>query len=298
MGRFFAGLLVAALASLPRTALGALGRGLGRLVYALGIRRRVTLDNLAHAFPELPEAERRRIAKGAYANMAWGVLESITSARMRREELERLLITENWEVMEAALAEGKGVLLATAHFGSWELFGHALAQRVSMSAVVKPLEGAFNERIMLSRLDTGIKLIPGRGAISGSMKSLARGEVVATLIDQAIAAEHGVFVPFFGRPASTTPGLSIVAARTRAPVLLGMPVRDGVGLRLVFEGPIRFVDTGNLQEDIRQHTAEVTAGIERWIRKYPDQWLWLHRRWKVKSPSEAPVPQRTAAPER
>ncbi len=298
MGRFFAGLLVSALSSLPRSALGAFGRGLGRFVYALGIRRKVTLDNLAHAFPELPEGERRRIAKGAYANMAWGVVESITTSRLSRAELDRLLVVENEELLERARAEGKGVLLVTAHFGSWELLGCALAGRVPIAAVVKPLKGALNERIVLSRIDSGVTLIPGRGALGGTMKALARGEVVMNLIDQVIDASHGVFVPFFGRLASTNPGVSVIAARTKAPVMLGMAVRDGVRVRLHLEGPIPWVDTGNREEDVRRHTAELTAAIERWIRKYPDQWLWLHRRWKVKSPSEAPAPSRSAAPER
>jgi KDO2-lipid IV(A) lauroyltransferase len=284
VGRFFAGLLVGGLSLLSRPSLRALGRGAGRLIYALGIRRKVTLDNLAHAFPALPEAERRRIAREAYANMAWGVLESLTSAHLSREKLDALLTVENWEVMERSRAEGKGVLMATGHFGSWELFGHCLASRVPLSAVVKPLKGALNQRIVLSRLESGLKLIPARGALSGTIRALKSGDVVAVLIDQVIDAEHGVFVPFFGRPASTTPGLSLVAARTGAPVVLGMAVRDGLGLRLHFEGPFPFTHTGDSEEDIRRHTAEVTAALERWIRRYPEQWLWLHRRWKVKPP--------------
>jgi Kdo2-lipid IVA lauroyltransferase/acyltransferase len=282
--RFFAGLLVGFLGRLSRPALARLGRWVGSLVWALGIRRAVTLENLERALPELPAPERRAIARRAYQNLAWGVLESLTSSEADGGELGKLVTIDNWELVEQQRARGKGLLIATGHFGSWELLGEAMAQRLPISVVVKPLKGALNERMVRSRLEAGIELLAGRGAVASSVEALGRGRVVCMLVDQVISAERGVFVPFFGQLASTTPGLSVAAARSGAPVLVGMGVRDGVGLRLTFEGPIDYVDTGDPAEDVRRHTAEITAALERWIRRHPDHWLWLHRRWKVRPP--------------
>jgi KDO2-lipid IV(A) lauroyltransferase len=104
------------------------------------------------------------------------------------------------------------------------------------------------------------------------------------LIDQSLPAEAGVFVPFFGRAASTTPALSMAALRTKAPVFVALAVREGERLRLLFEGPIPVPDTGDRRADVAAHTAQLTAILERYIRRYPEQWLWLHRRWKVQPP--------------
>jgi KDO2-lipid IV(A) lauroyltransferase len=177
------------------------------------------------------------------------------------------------------------VIAATAHFGNWELLGEVLALRgLPLSAVVRPLEGSVNEVIVENRRKAGMHLIPARGSINGALQALRQGHVVAMLVDQVIAAKHGVFVPFFGRPASTSPGMSIAALRSGAPVYVGMGIREGDGIRLVFEGPIPFPEEGTTEERIQRHTAEVTAVIERYVRQYPEQWLWLHRRWKVQPP--------------
>lgn len=274
--------LIGALKLLPGRARLALAASLGRLAYALGVRRRITLENLRAAFPELPDGARRSIAKGAYANMARAVMEGLSSDALSDGHLDSAIVTENWAPMQAALDAGKGVLIATAHFGSWELFGEVIARRgIKLHAVVRPLRGALNERVVESRRKSGMRFIPTRGTILASVKALRRGEMVAMLIDQVLPAERGVFVPFFGRPACTTPALSMAAMRTGAPVFVVMAAREGDHLRMFIEGPFPVPDTGNRRRDLVDHTAKVTAVLEQYIRRYPDQWLWLHRRWKV-----------------
>lgn len=264
-------------------------RLVGGLAYRLGIRRRVTLDNLRRALPERGAAEHAAIARAAYTTMAHAVLDALTSDGLTPERAGELLVDgPGAAAFRAALAEGRGVLLASGHLGSWELFGELLSLRgVPLSAVVRPLKGAFNARIVENRVRAGIELIPPRGALAGTLRALKRGRVVFVVIDQSISAEHGVFVPFFGRPASTAPAVSVAAVRSGAPVFFGWGRREGG--RLVFEvdGPLPVARTGELRADLTAHTALLTARLEAAVRGHPEQWLWLHRRWKVRPPGEA-----------
>lgn len=268
--------------------------GLARLVawaaWSLGVRRRVALDNLAHAFPEKPEAERKAIARGAYRTMALAAVESIAS-----DLSADTVVCDSpaWPGLEATLRAHQPVLIASAHFGSWESFAAVMARRqLAYSAVVRPLRGAFNARVVRAREQAGVELILQRGAMKGILSALKRGRGVVQLIDQSLPADHGVFVPFFGRPTCTTPSLSVAAKRTGAPVYVVMAAREATGLRMIVEGPIPLRDG-----DTTAHTAALTAAIERVIRQYPDQWLWLHRRWKVQPPPKSiPAGPRPSTP--
>jgi len=242
----------------------------------------VTLDNLRHAFPELGERERRRIARGAYLNMAYAVMEGLTSPRLSDEGVAKAVVTNNWGPVQAAIDAGKGILVASGHFGGWELLGEVLARRgVRLHAVIRSLRGALNAQIIHSRRKSGMRLISPRGAVLSSVRALRRGDMVAMLIDQVLPADRGVFVPFFGRPACTTPALSMAAVSSGAPVFVLMSIREKDHLRLFVEGPIPVPNTGDRKADIFELTATLTRIIEGYIRRYPDQWLWLHRRWKV-----------------
>jgi KDO2-lipid IV(A) lauroyltransferase len=166
---------------------------------------------------------------------------------------------------------------------------------IPIHAVVRPLKGAFNAALMEARVESGLRLIPARGAISGAVKALKEGGVVVMLVDQALPAKSAVFVPFFGHPAATSPALSAAAMRSGAPVFAASATRDGAAIRIAIEGPFPLPDTGDRHKDLTAHTAAVTAAIERFIRRAPDQWLWLHRRWKVQPDAEA-APGGSAAP--
>ena len=288
LSRAAAGLLVRLLQALPSGAVDALARGVAACAFALGIRRRVTLDNLAHAFPERSAEERRALARGAYANMARVVVDALRSLGASRAELLAEVQVDDFGPVDRALGAGKGLLVATAHLGSWEMFGAAMAQRVPLHAVVRPLRGGVNARLVEARQRSGLRLIPERGALASMVGALRKNEVVAMLLDQAIGGKHTLFVPFFGRPAATTPALSMAAMRTGAPTLLVVALRENGRLRFRVEGPFEVTDSGDRQRDLRDHTARVTAALERVIRDAPDQWLWLHRRWKLAPPAGPP----------
>ena len=274
------GLLVALVRALPKRLREGLAKTAADIAFLLGIRRRVTLDNLRAAFPEWSEPERRSTARRAYRNMAVAALESLTSDEVPDDELESAVVVEDWGELGKALEAG-GVLIASAHLGSWELLAEVMARRkVKVTAVVRPLAGAFNARVVKARQAAGVELILQRGALGNMIKAVRRGRCVVQLIDQALPPDDGVFVPFFGREVSTTPALSMAALRTKAPVFVALTAREGDALRFIFEGPIAVPDTGDRRADVTAHAAALTAVIERYIRRYPDQWLWLHRRWK------------------
>jgi KDO2-lipid IV(A) lauroyltransferase len=289
VSRAAAGLLVRIVRALPAGAVDWLARAIAALAFALGIRRRVTLDNLAAAFPERSEHERRDIARGAYANMARAVVDSLRSLGDTPEALRARVQVDDFGPVERALAGGRGLLVATAHFGSWELFGAAMAQSVKLHAVVRPLRGGLNAQLVEARARAGLGLIAPRGAILETSAALRRNEVVAMLVDQAIGGKHALFVPFFGRPAGTTPALSMAAIRTGAPTLVIVALRESGRLHFRVEGPFAVPQTGDRARDLWLHTAAVTAALERLIRTYPEQWLWLHRRWKLQPPPDRSV---------
>jgi len=279
--------LVHLLQALPSGIVDALARGVAACAYALGIRRRVTLDNLAHAFPERSVEERRALARAAYGNMARAVVDALRTLGASRAQLLAEVEVDDFGPVERALAAGKGLVVATAHLGSWEMFGAAMAQRVPLHAVVRPLRGGLNARLVEARERAGLRLIPARGALTGMVAALRKNEVVAMLLDQAIGGKHALFVPFFGRPAATSPALSMAALRTGAPTLVVVALRENGRLRFRVEGPFAVTDTGDRRRDLRDHTARVTAALERIIREAPEQWLWLHRRWKLAPPPDA-----------
>jgi Kdo2-lipid IVA lauroyltransferase/acyltransferase len=293
---WLAGWVLDFVGGLPLSTRDAIARFVGTLAYTLGIRLKVALDNLAHALPEKSEAERRAIAKGAYLTMARVVLESIATGERLHPGWEQDPIQgeEAFRRLRAHVDTGRGALLATAHFGNWETLGEMLIRRgVPLNALVRPLKGALNTRIAETRLRVGAGLIYPKGAIQESHAALLRGESVYMLLDQALPAKAAVFVPFFGRLASTTPALAVAAQRTGMPVFVVMGIRDAAGrVQMHVEGPIEPPAPGT-PEPFTVHTARVTAALERVIRQHPEQWLWLHRRWKVAPPAAAqPARQR------
>jgi KDO2-lipid IV(A) lauroyltransferase len=264
-----------------------LARFVGGLAYTLGIRRRVALENLAMAMPERSEAERHAIARGTYITMARVVLEALADTHRLPPgwEQEEVVSREAWQALQAHLATGKGALLVTAHFGNWEMLGEILIHRgVPLNALVRPLKGALNMRITENRVRAGAGLIYPRGAVQEITDAINRGESVYMLLDQGIPSK-GIFVPFFGKLASTTPAMAVAAQRTGVPAWVVMGVRDGVRMRVHIEGPIPAPPPQEGKDPITEHTALVTAGLERIIRQYPEQWLWLHRRWKYAPPT-------------
>ncbi len=212
----------------------------------------------------------------------------MTSDLLLDAELERLVQIPDWKGLDRLLDARQPVLIASAHLGSWELFAEVMARRgCHFSAVVRPLAGAFNEWVVKNRKQAGVELILQRGALRNMLSALERGRAVVQLIDQVLPAKDGVFVPFFGRLASTTPAIAMAARVSKAPVYVVAAVRDGDHLTMLVEGPVPMRETAEKGADLLTNTATLTAIIESIIRRVPEQWLWLHRRWKVKPPESA-----------
>jgi KDO2-lipid IV(A) lauroyltransferase len=281
VGRFVVSMVMGVIRWLSPASRLALASFVGGLAWSLGIRRRVTLDNLAHAFPEKSQAERDRIARGAYRTMAIAALDAVTSDLLSPEELAHAVEAVDWKGLDRLLDGQHPVLIASAHLGSWELFAEVMARRgVPFSAVVRPLSGAFNEYVVRNREAAGVELILQRGALRHMLRALERKRPVVQLIDQALPSKQALRVPFFGRDASTTPAISMAAIASGAPVYLAVAVRDAGVLRVQVEGPFPVPARADREEAMREHTAQLTARLEGIIRAHPEQWLWLHRRWK------------------
>jgi KDO2-lipid IV(A) lauroyltransferase len=282
-------LLVAAavglLRALPESVRRALAGAVAALAWGLRLRRRVALDNLRKAFPEKTEAERRALARACYSNLVGTAIDGVLSDQLSDQELEQAVYVRDWGALGQALDRG-GVLLASAHLGSWERLAEVMARRkLKLSCVVRPLEGAFNARVVKARQDAGVELILQRGALQKMISAVRGGRCVVQLIDQAVQPEAGgVFVPFFGRPACTTPAVSMAAIRTGAPVFVVVAARVQGRLELFFEGPVPLPELEDSRQAAAAHTAALTAIVEAYVRRFPEQWLWLHRRWKVQPP--------------
>src|SRR3984957_18561376 len=276
---------------LPRSLARAAGAMLGWVVYvALGRLRRVGQRNLAMAFPEKSEAERERILRGVYRSLGWQLAEFCLMQRYSLESAEKFIRYEGLENYLAARAKGKGVFVLTGHLGAWELssFYHSLAG-YPMSMVIRrldnPLVDAFVNRI---RSLHGNRVIHKDDFARGLLTAMQQGETVGILMDTNMTPPQGVFVPFFGVPACTASGLARVALKTEAAVLPWFLVWDRAEKRYVLHfGPeLELIRGSDAAENIVANTALFTATIESYIRRYPDQWLWVHRRWKTRPPGE------------
>ena len=250
-----------------------IGAALGVLAYWLGIRRRVALDNLARAFPEKPPAERRKLARAAYAQLG----RSLAELALPMPPVE----FDGWEIYEKARAQGCGVVVAIAHYGNFELLARAVAKRgVKLTLIGRRLRGAFNRRLVASR---GVHTLPDRGSSGAAVAALRRGEVLAIAVDQNMRPSRGVFVDFFGTPACTTPAAAVYALRAGAPLIAAFPARSKNRTHVVKVcGPFETSERGH--RAVIDLTQKVTRAVEQAVRDHPDHWFWVHRRWKTRPP--------------
>lgn len=270
-------------ASLPLPRALALGRWGGWVAgTVIRHRRAVVLESLAACFPERTSAERVAIADRMYGNLGMTVIECLRLPARGAADVAATVEWENIETLRSAAAAGSGALALCAHLDNWEFMGVSGAlNQLKFCAVVKDIKNETTDRYWKGlRERLGVRQLPVRHSYRLSLKALKDGGIVALVLDQRMRRQKGIFVDFFGRPASTSPGMAFLAAQSGAPVVPVFMTRVGVDKHVcrVFEPlpppPDRHPET------IRAATQQYTRIIEDRIREQPDQWIWLHKRWK------------------
>jgi KDO2-lipid IV(A) lauroyltransferase len=281
------------LALLPLRLAYWLGARCGDLTYVLlASRRRVTLENLALAFGEdKSTAAQQAIARATFRNLGKHLVDFSRLRHFTPEAFPRLCTVEGLDQALALLQRGRGLLIISAHFGSWEL-APAIAAYLGMPVwvIVRPLDNAVLDQVVEDyRQRCGYRIIPKRQALAQSLQALRQGAAVAVLMDQSSLRREGMAVEFFGIKAYTSKGPALLALRAQCPVIGAFLVREAPGRhRLVLTPEIPVQRTGNTSRDLEENTRAFNRVIEAYIRRYPDPWFWLHRRWKHRPTGQAP----------
>jgi Kdo2-lipid IVA lauroyltransferase/acyltransferase len=278
--------------NLPWGVVSAAGEALGTAFYSLDVpRRRVALDNLARAFPTRSLQERRAIAQRVFRHFGRMLFELLKFSTLSADEMLSRVEFEGAERARQAYAAGHGAFFLTAHFGCWETNGlvHALHLApigVMARALDNPLLHDLLERV---RQCTGNWVIYRKGGIRRTLRALESGQGVAILIDQHIHGADAVHVDFFNRPAATTTALAALALRTGAPVIPVFAIPTAPGrYRMVYEHAVE-MPPANSADPVREFTQRCTDVLEMYVRRYPELWLWMHRRWRDPGPGAGPA---------
>lgn len=282
------------LGALPRPAARFMGASFAAIAYALRPPlRRAAEVNLRIAFPDLAARGRDRIIRGMIRQAGWMAGEFSQFPKYTRTRIERIVTLEGQEHFEAARARGKGVLFLTGHMSAWELapFAHAV-YGFPLHFLVRPVA---NPRV--DALVNGYRCLSGNRPIEKNrsaraiLKILGEGGTVGVLADHNASLGEGVFVDFFGVPASTTSGLARLALRTDAAVVPGFLRWDAKARKYIlgFSPAVELVRTGDEEGDVLENTARFTRIIEQFVRAHPEQWLWVHKRWKTRPPGAEPL---------
>ncbi len=284
--------IIKVLGGLPRSLSRAAAIALSWTIYLVHVRlRHVGMRNLKLAFPEKTRRERAWILRGVFTSLGRQLAEVCLFPTYTLENVGKVVVYDGFENFERALARGKGVLFLTAHLGGWELsaFTHSLYGH-PLHIVMRPLDNVYLDSLMRRyRTMHGNSTVDKDDFVRGLLSAMKAGETVGILMDTNMTPPQGVFTDFFGIPACTASGLARIALRTDAAVVPGFTIWDP-GLRkyrLRFDPALKLVRTGNDDADVLANTTLFTKVIEDYVRKYPDQWLWVHRRWKTRPAGEA-----------
>jgi len=284
--------VVAGVRLLPMPVVLAFGSLVGRaFCWFDGPHRRRAIRNIQAAFPLRSQAECRAIARGMFSHFGRLLTVLLKFSTMTPQQMLARAQFDGEERVVSAHAQGRGVLLFTGHFGFWEINAlvHAVALQ-PMSVLARPLDNPLLHRLLESaRMRTGNAVIYRRGAIRRVLRALEANEAVAVLIDQHIQTADAVYVDFFNRPAATTSALAALALRTGAPVVpvFALPLPGG-RFRMVYEHPVDPPGADDA-EAIRAFTQRCTDVLEMYVRRYPELWLWMHRRWRDLEPKDDQV---------
>ena len=284
--------LVGALSALDWETAGNVGARIGALGYRpLGIRRGVVERQIAAAFPGLDPDDVRRMARAAYEHLGRASIEAaILPSLGPNAVLDKFEGADDYHLVEEAMSKGRGLIFVTGHLGNWELAGAYVAARgIPLDAIARRMKNPLFDRYLTeTRSQIGMHVVHDSEAVRRTPRSLREGRGVAFLSDQGVLGLASTFVPFFGRPAKTPRGPAVFALRLGVPVVFGVAVRQPSGkYRLVFE-PVAVEDTGDRDRDVDTIVARYTATLEKWVRRYPEQYFWHHRRWRRQPPGTPP----------
>ena len=283
--------LVKTIGALPRPLARAAGTAVAWIVYSLhGRLRHVGMRNLQLAFPEMSRVRRAKILRAEFTSLGRQAAEVCLFPKYPRENVKQGVVYDGFETFERALARGKGVLFLTGHLGGWELsaFAHSL-YGYPLHVVMRSLDNVYLDRLTKQyRTMYGNMMIDKDESVRAMLSALKLGGTIGILMDTNMTPPQGVFVNFFGIPACTASGLARIALRTDAAVVPGFTIWDPVlrKYRLRFDPQLELVRTGNDEADAVANTQLCTKVIEDFVRKYPEQWLWVHRRWKTRPEGE------------
>lgn len=274
--------------ALPQGARDAAGGGLGALLGDVArIRRDLVEANIRGAFPEHDDGWHRRIARDSYRHLGREALAMVALGASTPDEIRERTPMRGWDALKEAIDRGRGVVVVTGHFGNWEIAAAALAVRgVAFDGVVQRQRNPLvDEDIRDVRQRLGVRIIDRRRASKLVPPALSAGHAVGFVADQD-AGRHGVFVPFFGRLASTHRGAALFALRARAPLFVGVAVRREDGSYDCRTEEVLVDREGPVDDVVRRMTAAFTARLEAEIRTAPEQYFWLHNRWRTRPPAE------------
>ncbi len=275
--------LVAAVRVMPDPLVRACGTMLGAAFYVLDApHRRIADRNLAAAFPRRTPRERRAIVRAVFGHFGRLLFEVLKFSTMTRDEMLARVEIDGEDRIRAAYAQGRGVLLVTGHFGFWELHGLVHAAAIEpIGVLARPLDNPhLNQLLEDIRQRTGNSVIYRQGGIRRVLRMLSDGHAVAALIDQHIHGPDAIYVDFFDRPAATTSAIAALALRTGAVVMPVFTLPIGGGrYRLIYEHPVD-APPPDSADPVRELTQRCTDVLEMYVRRHPELWLWMHRRWR------------------
>ncbi len=251
-------------------------------------RNRLALRNLAMVFPKKSDAERRRIMNDCWRHFGRETLDGIRMQHLTAEEIAAKCPIVRPEVLDEAIARGRGVLLISGHYGGWEVGGLAVVSRIRhVRTVARPLDNEYLERDLAAiRERTGTEVVDRRRAARALYKALSDNEVVILLVDQAVQPREGILVPFLGVPAWTTDAPARMALRLGSTIVFAFCIPDGSRHCLVFEEPIHIDQLSDGEKEPVALTERINEVISRRIAAHPELWLWMHDRWKGTKPGE------------
>ncbi len=285
---------LAALRKLPYAPASMLSEWLGAAVGAAVRKWAAIADrNLTIAFPEMDRQTRTRIRRAMFRRLGRILLTIARAGDLKREDLPRWIAFKDLHHFTNAKKRGKGVLFLTAHLGNWELSALAHGLEVGpIHVMTRPIEDPVIDRIVAnSRAASGNKVIPKASSARAVLQALRNNEAVGILIDQNAAASEAVFVDFFGKPAAANKGFAQLAMRSGAAVVPGFACWNPRESRYVLQyyPPVEMAATGDEAADVIENTRRCQAVIEKAVRGHPEQWLWIHRRWKTRPSGEKSV---------